>query len=232
VREQLLGGLNAIVTGGRDREGGGDGPVVVLLHGFGAPGDDLVGLWRALDVPEEMRFVFPAAPMRPPGLGGGRAWWMIDLERLMGSSEPLDRSGEVPEGLAEARAQLIALLDDVERRLGARTIVLGGFSQGAMLALDTALRGERPFAGLVLMSGTLLAEHEWAPLMPRRRGLPVFMSHGTRDPLLPFRAAERLRDLLVEAGLKVEWVPFNGQHEIPWLVVERLGAFLRSVTAS
>jgi len=78
----------------------------------------------------------------------------------------------------------------------------------------------------VLLSGTLLAEREWAPRMEGRKSLPVFQSHGAQDPLLPFAAAERLRDLLTQAGVTVEWVPFRGQHEIPGVVLERLGAFL------
>ena len=80
MRELKLGTLTAHVTGGTDREGGGTGPVVVLLHGYGAPGTDLVPLWRELAVPREVRFVFPEAPL---ALGnGGRAWWQLDMARL------------------------------------------------------------------------------------------------------------------------------------------------------
>ena len=75
-------------------------------------------------------------------------------------------------------------------------VVLGGFSQGAMLACDTALREGPKLAGLVVLSGTLVAEAEWAALFPTLRGTPVFQSHGTFDPLLPFQAAAMLRDLI------------------------------------
>ena len=91
------------------------------------------------------------------------------------------------------------------------------------------MSGNRPLAGLVLLSGTLLAEPEWTPLLKRRAGLKVFMSHGQQDPLLPFGASERLRDLLGGAGASVEFVPFRGQHEIPMPVVSKLRAFLASV---
>jgi phospholipase/carboxylesterase len=125
--------------------------------------------------------------------------------------------------------RVLALLDEAERRLGAnpQATVLGGFSQGAMLACDAALRSDRPLAGLVLLSGTLLAQDEWVPLMPKRRGLPVLQSHGQADPLLPFFLAEQLRDLLSRAGLAVQWVSFRGGHEIPPSVLDRLGSFLR-----
>jgi phospholipase/carboxylesterase len=103
------------------------------------------------------------------------------------------------------------------------------FSQGAMLACDVTLRPDRQFAGLVMMSGTLLAEAEWTPLMPARAGLRVLMSHGRTDPLLPFSLAERLRDLLTAAGLGVTWVPFSGGHGISDGVWKSSRRFLNEV---
>lgn len=234
MREAKLGALDCRVTGGPNRDGDGNGPVVVLLHGFGAPGHDLVGLWRVLDVPEEVRFVFPEAPLSLGGMGFGeaRAWWMIDVERLeraIQSGQTRDMSEEVPEGLAQAREQLVTTLDAVEQELdvGGDRVVVGGFSQGAMLALDTVLRTERSFAGTVLMSSTLLAREQWCARMAAREGMPVLQSHGEQDPLLPFSLAEELREHLREAGLHVQWVPFQGGHEIPARVLARLGGFLQ-----
>lgn len=221
MRREKIAGLDAVVAGE------GDGPVVVLLHGFGAPGDDLVALWRVLDV--ETRFVFPAAPLQIAGEWGGRAWWMIDvmaLQMAMMTGQARDLANAVPEGLPEARTQMSAFLDEIELRMKPSKLILGGFSQGAMLSLDVALHRPGKLDGLVLLSGTLLAESEWVARMPSRKSLPVFQSHGTNDSLLPFSAAERLRDLLTQAGIAVDWVPFRGQHEIPGPVLERLSAFL------
>jgi phospholipase/carboxylesterase len=95
-----------------------------------------------------------------------------------------------------------------------------------MLSLDAALRGNRQLAGLALLSGTLLCVDEWTPLMPGRKGLPVFQTHGTRDPLLSVHTAQDLRDLLVEAAIPVEWHEFDGAHEIPLEVLTALRAFL------
>jgi phospholipase/carboxylesterase len=208
--------------------------VVVLMHGFGAPGDDLAQLWRVLDVPHEVRFVFPEAPLSPEEFApfAGRAWWRIDtaaLEEAMAGGERPDRSHDEPDGMAEAHAAVLSLLDAVQQELDVpgERIVLGGFSQGAMLACDVALGEARPLAGLVLLSGTLLAQPRWQAAMPARASLPVFQSHGRRDPLLPFAAAERLRDLFTGAGCNVDWVEFGGAHEIPMDVLQRLGAFLR-----
>lgn len=233
MRVEQLGGLKVRLTGGTDGRGGGEGPVVVLLHGWGAPGDDLVPLAQELDAPKGTRFVFPEAPLSlSMGFGDARGWWMLDLERRqreIAAGRARDLSREVPKGLAEARAMVAALLDELDRRPGPPPLVLGGFSQGAMLAGDVALHTDQPLAGLVLLSGTLLASDEWTPLMAKRKGLRVFQSHGSADPLLPSFIAEQLRDLLVQAGLSVEWVGFRGGHEIPGIVLDKLGAFLRSV---
>jgi len=215
-----LAGLD-VRTAGQD----GSALTAVLLHGFGAPGDDLVGLAPYIRAPA--RFVFPAAPLELPGMyGEGRAWWMLDLARL----DAQLRSGkrdmtEVPDGLAPVREQLSKLLDE----LAAQTLVLGGFSQGAMLSLDVALHRDAKPAGLVLMSGTLIAEPEWMPRLPSLAGVPIFMSHGRRDPLLPFAVAELLRDRLTAAGARVDWHPFDGGHEIPVAVIDAVGAFLSSL---
>jgi phospholipase/carboxylesterase len=124
-----------------------------------------------------------------------------------------------------------ALLDGVESMLGhpRGKLVLGGFSQGAMLSLDIALRSSRALAGVVLLSGTHIASEEWAGRLESRRGLPVFMSHGQADALLPFSISERLRDALAAHGMEVEWMPFRGGHEIPESVIEGASAFLRRV---
>src|SRR4051812_30499664 len=123
----------------------GEGPVtVVLLHGFGAPGDDLVALAQYMRVPNA-RFVFPAAPIELGGLyGDSRAWWRLDLAKLeqeLRSGAIRDRRSELPEGLTEVRAQMMNVIDEIKSRwtVDDSKLVLGGFSQGAMLSLDVAL---------------------------------------------------------------------------------------------
>lgn len=235
MREVQLGTLKARIAGGTDREGGGNGPVVVLMHGFGAPGTDLVPLWRELAVPAAVRFVFPEAPLE---LGfGGRAWWQIDMARLQdrfteGAVARLTK--EVPEGIDAARAAVLGLLTALERDFGSKpeTTVIGGFSQGAMLATDVVLRSERAFAGLALLSGTIISHDEWQPLMTARKGLPVVQSHGRADPVLPFAVAEQLHRELSSAGLAVEFVPFNGGHGIPGSVLEALSALIRRIASA
>ncbi len=242
MRELTLGGLEVRLAGGPDREGGGDGPLLVLLHGFGAPGTNLVPLFREVIVPREVRFAFPAAPIlfepdAPPDIAP-RAWWMFDFERLQramlqGPEAMLALAKETPEGVGEARARLEEFLEACERELAAppERIVLGGFSQGSMLACDVTLRAARPPARLVIFSGAPMAEPDWRELAKKRSGLRVLQSHGRTDPILPFTGGEYLRDLLREAGLEVEWMPFGGGHAIPNGVVDRLGPFVAELSA-
>lgn len=232
MREIILGGLRTRLSGGSDGTGGGNGPVVVLLHGFGAPGGDLVPLADVINVPEGTRWMFPEGPLSlNMGFGDSRAWWIINMARLeadRAAGRVRDLSSEVPRGLPAARETLENFLTQLPRAMPIdyTKTVIGGFSQGAMLTCDIVMRTKHPFAGLVQLSGSLLAKQDWRPAVGKRTGLPVFQSHGTQDPILPFVMAERLRDELIQSGLSVEWHSFRGGHEIPAPVLQRLGAFL------
>jgi len=232
MRESLLGGLKVRLTGGSDGYGGGDGPVVMLLHGFGAPGYDLVPLADAIEAPAKTRWLFPEAPLSlNMGFSDSRAWWIIDFARIQADREAgriRDLSVEVPQGLALARERMLAFLKELPRQLliDYKRTIIGGFSQVAMLTCDAVLHTDYPFAGLVQLSGNLLAQTVWGPLMPKRKGLPVFQSHGTEDDILSHIGAERLRDALSQSGLPVEWHSFRGGHEIPEAVLRRLSTFI------
>ncbi len=230
MRQARFGGIEVRLTGGEDREGGGDGPLVVLMHGFGAPGTDLVGLWRVLDVPRSVRFAFPEAPHEIPGMFGARAWWMLDLARAEQAlaSGPKSYADEVPDGMNEATDQVVAMLDAMKRELGVsdEKLVVGGFSQGSMAACNAVFTRDVSPGALVVLSGTPVSLSAWKAGMPACRSMPVFQSHGQQDPLLSFQAAEQLRDAISASGLSVEWVPFRGGHEIPMPVLTALGRFL------
>lgn len=212
--------------------------VVILCHGFGAPGTDLVPIAGELvrinaDLGDRVRFVFPQGPLSLDefGMYGGRAWWPLDVSRFMAAVE----SGEfrslrhqTPPGLAAARERLMALIDDVKQQTGLplSRLVLGGFSQGAMLAIDVSLRLAEPPAALAVFSGSLLCEDQWRELAKKRGRLRVIQSHGRQDPILPYLAAEWLRDMLQGAGLDVEFIPFDGMHTIPIEAIDRFADLL------
>jgi phospholipase/carboxylesterase len=211
--------------------GPSEGPAILLCHGFGAPGTDLVPLAREIDAGRGVRWFFPEAPLE---LGfGGRAWWEIDMVRLQRMQLTGQRhvlAAETPPGLREARAALEATIDELERSFGVRreALVIGGFSQGAMLTTEVALHAERPFAGLVVLSGNLVSADRWTEAA-RRTGasLHALLTHGKSDPILPLDGAEALRDLLVATGADVQWVLHRGQHEIPPPALDALAAFAR-----
>lgn len=229
MRTEQFGELTARVTGGRDGHGAGDGPVVVLLHGYGAPGDDLVDLAHYLRVPADVRFVFPEAPSLLEG-GPGRAWWMLDMElferRMRG--EQIDRSDELPPALPKVREQLLAALSELEHKLSVTRsrMLVGGFSQGSMLACDVVLHADQPPAGLILLSSTLIARTLWSERMTNLKGLPILQTHGLRDPILPYADAERLRALWLGAGADLTFVPFPGGHELPPVTLQALTDFI------
>lgn len=235
-----LGGLKAQVL---DAASSGQTPelLVILCHGYGAPGDDLVPLGGELfaslgEDAGKVRLIFPEAPMdlADQGMPGGRAWWTIDMMRLMVMQQDLAAGiarmqEELPAELPRARKHLLALIDEATRPLGLPTgkVVLGGFSQGAMLATDVALRLEEPPAALCIFSGSLINKADWTTRAAARRGLEVLQSHGTIDPILPYANAEALRELLVAAGAQVTFTPFRGGHTIPLQALEQLAELLR-----
>ena len=200
---------------------------IVLLHGFGAGGDDLVDLSRIVEAPAGVRWLFPEAPIPLDKQGDSRAWWIIDVDRLL--KEPgVDRTSEVPEGLEPVRVLISGLIDQLEKD-GTQKIILGGFSQGAMLALDVALHRARPVAGLALMSTTKINGAAWQERLERVRGVPTFLSHGKQDPLLPFAVAQTLRDDLSTAGAELDWLEFSGGHEIARPVFDGLSRLIKRV---
>jgi phospholipase/carboxylesterase len=223
-----------------DRLDAGAGPslLVVLCHGFGAPGSDLVPvggevLSLAPALADRVQFVMPAAPLSlaDQGIPGGRAWWPLDVMQLTAAIERgefRDQRAVLPPELPTSRQMLSALIEELSASSGLplEQIVLGGFSQGSMLATDVALRLPQSPAALCIWSGTLLCEEEWRSLAERRGRLRVLQSHGTQDPLLPFEAAVWLRDMLLEAGLDVEFLPFEGMHTIPLPALVRLADLL------
>jgi len=208
--------------------------LLILCHGFGAPGHDLVDLAAALchldpSLSSKVAFIFPEAPLELdfPGFGEARAWWYLDLEAI----ERAQRTGiarslakERPEGLAQAQTLLGDALTEILNHfnLGIEDTILGGFSQGAMLTTDLAIHQERAPKALIVFSGNLLNDERSLPKIAEQKNLDVFISHGRQDPILPFSGAKDLETAFLQGGSKVEFLPFDGGHTIPRGAIERL----------
>jgi len=200
------------------------GHVVVLLHGYGAPGDDLAPLAKSLLRPRT-RFVLPAAPL---ALGnGGRAWWGLDGDRpryITDSSADSQPASTPPLDAARSAVQrvLARAVDD----FAPDTLSIAGFSQGAMLSLDVALVAPPAVARVALLSGALLVDAAVRLDGFVDRKPAVFLSHGREDRVLPFSGAERMKTELEARHFDVTWRPFTGGHQIPSEIVRELGSFL------
>lgn len=196
---------------------------VILCHGYGAPGTDLVSLademFRADPSICDVQFVFPQALLELDPMFDSRAWWRIDIERiqqLMLSGEFRELRQTVPDRLSECRAMVEHVVQEImdENRISAEKIVVGGFSQGAMLTTDVALNFPEQLGGLIVWSGSLINEEAWRTAVKSRSGLQVVQSHGSLDPILPFTGAVFLRDMFRENGVNVQFIEFNGPHTI------------------
>lgn len=184
---------------------------LIWLHGLGADGHDFEPLLRQWNLADELavRCVLPHAPIQAVTLNGGmrmRAWYDI---------YNLDFDGrEDSEGLERARGHLLGLIErEQQRGIDSRRILLAGFSQGAAVALHTALRDARPLAGVLALSGYLpLAARLGEQRQADPESLVVRIDHGEQDPVVPLHAAQLTRDCLQAHGFRVEFNTYPMAH--------------------
>lgn len=191
-------------------------PLVVMMHGRGADMHDLADLAPMLDSSDGCRFVFPNAPksFEPyPGMAFGWTWF----------------EGWPPnhESLVESRAMLLRFLGEITAKYPSKSLILSGFSQGALMALDAGLRTELAVAGIVAMSGGVYEVD--LPDLSRHAGLPVLLAHGTLDDVVPVNYARRARHVLEAAGLDVEYHEYPMSHQVVQEEAAAVKAFIARV---
>lgn len=190
---------------------------VIWLHGLGADGHDFEPVVAELRLPVSLplRFVFPHAPVRPVTVNGGmamRAWYDIV------SLGPEGRADE--KGIRESSTILDALIErEIDRGINSERIVIAGFSQGGAIVLHNALRTSHKLAGLMALSTYLaLPTSIDTEIAGNPKGLdtslPIFMAHGTMDPMVSFEGGSRSRDKLLELGFKVDWHEYPMAHSV------------------
>jgi phospholipase/carboxylesterase len=186
---------------------------VILMHGLGADGHDFESLVPELRLPRAaaVRWVFPHAPHRAVTINGGvrmRAWYdIVGLDR---------RAPQDEAGIRESAAGVSALVQrERERGVAAHRIVLAGFSQGGAIALFAALRERERLAGVLALSTYLpLSATLAAEAHPANAAVPVFMAHGTLDPVVPTALGEGSKDFLRSRGYEVDWHTYPMAHSL------------------
>ncbi|MFW7341685.1 dienelactone hydrolase family protein [Pollutimonas sp. H1-120] len=204
------------------------GHAVIWMHGLGADGNDFAAIVPELKLRDglALRFVFPHAPVRPVTINNGmsmRAWYDIFFPDLV------RREDET--GLRASQQAIEALIArENERGIPSENIVLAGFSQGCAMALQTGLRQDRKLAGLMGLSGYLpLASTAASERHPANQHTPIFLAHGTMDPVVVLPRAEASHQALLDLGYPVSWKTYPMQHSVCLEEVADISAFLNKV---
>lgn len=201
---------------------------IIWLHGLGADGNDFAPIVPELDLGQDtaVRFVFPHAPVQPVTINGGmamRSWYDIYVADLVRHE---DENG--------LRVSQLAIQDLIAREnardIPTERIVLAGFSQGCAMSLQTGLRLEESLAGLVCLSGYLpLADKITVERHKANQDTPIFMAHGTQDPVVPIARAKDSKQLLEELGYHIEWHQYPMPHSVCAQEVADISAFLKKI---
>lgn len=196
--------------------------VLVFMHGYTGRAEELVGIASHVEA-EGLMILFPEGNF-PVGQGYG--WWDIGDFRAQG-----DFRDVIPEGLVSASSHIDLLLTSLPQQYGVpcRCVVVAGFSQGAVLAMDAGLLADPPVAGIAAMGGTLVARPRWSRHWADAP--PILMTHGRRDRVLPFRYADAFRAELEAAGAPLTFEAFAGEHEVTTENLASLAAFVERTTA-
>lgn len=224
MKNREIAGLEVIeVTGDPD------GATIILFHGFGSSSMDLVPLSGVFQGSPAPTWLFPNGPLEIPIMPGhnGRAWFPVDMQALQTALQMGDYdsvANAFPGELDDARLQIERLI--IELKVPRSKLILGGFSQGAVLAIESALHGMDRLAALLIFSGTLICEPNWRRLSHLHSGTPFFQSHGIDDPILPMKKAENLERLLLDGGLRGNLHKFDGGHSIPQSILSHFNSFL------
>ncbi len=197
----------------------GPAPVasVIWMHGLGADGYDFVSVVKVLNMnalpglEAGVRFIFPHAPMRPVTINNGmvmRAWYDIKMTDLVRQEDEA--------GLRASQAECEKLIaNEVARGIPPHRIVLAGFSQGGAIALQTGLRHKARLAGLMVLSSYLpIASTVASEVSAASKAVPVFMAHGTHDPMIALTRATASRDQLTQLGCNIEWNEYPMEHSL------------------
>ena len=186
---------------------------IIWLHGLGADGHDFAPIVPQLGIQEshQIRFIFPHAPSIPVTVNGNLkmpAWYDIYEVNI---DAKIDLAG-----IASSKTAIESLIEhEISRGMPSKNIILAGFSQGAAMALTIGLQYHEPLGGIIALSGYLPnANNVLAHIAAANQQCPIFLAHGTSDPIVAYSMAETTRDLLVKAKLPVSWHSYYMPHSV------------------
>jgi len=201
---------------------------VILLHGLGANGNDFVPMVAELRLPAGLpvRFIFPNAPSIPVTINGGYvmpAWY--DITEIN-----IDRKIDATQLIASAEQVRLLVDREIDRGIPGDRIVIAGFSQGGAVAYQAALTYLQPVAGLLCMS-TYFATRQTITPNSANRKLPIFICHGTADPMVPERMGRDALQDLTARGYPVEYKAYPMAHEVCAAQIADISRWLQRVLA-
>jgi phospholipase/carboxylesterase len=198
---------------------------VIWMHGLGATNHDFDDVIPKLDC-GFLRFVFPAAPVKPVTINAGMP--MPSWYDILSFDDPPLRESE-PDVRESATAVSRLLQRELDRGIPSNRIVLAGFSQGGAMALHIGVRETRPLAGLLVLSGYMLLPHTFdTERSPSNTATPVFIGHGTQDPIVPLHLCHKAAATLRGAGYDVENHEYTMGHSLCLPEVEHIRLWLEA----
>jgi phospholipase/carboxylesterase len=206
--------------------GGAPAGSVIWLHGLGADAHDFEPIVPLMELEAPLRFVFPNAPVRPVTINAGmemRAWYDIDPGAPLAGTREIRESASALEGLVDR---------ENERGIPTNRIVLAGFSQGGVIALQAGLRMDTRLAGIMALS-TYVHDHEHlvSEVSFASIDVPIFMAHGLADPMIPIARAVTSRDALSKLNYQVEWHQYGMGHQVCPEEIQDISAWLNRIYA-
>lgn len=201
---------------------------IIWLHGLGADGNDFVPLVPELGLPESLaiKFIFPHAPVRPVTINNGfeiRAWFdMLSMDRQNNSKE---------EDILITVSWINQFIDqEIKNGVSSKKILLAGFSQGGVIALQAGLRYPKKLAGIMALSTYIPFDKELLQQTnPAQKGLPIFAAHGAHDPVIPVESWQDYVPKLEAQDFNVEAHSYPMEHSLCAEEIRDISAWLQKV---
>lgn len=201
---------------------------VIWLHGLGASGHDFVPIVPELHLPDSVktRFIFPHAPSIPVTVNGGMvmpAWYDI-------LSMTIEREIDTAQIMASAKATIDLIEREIAGGIPSHKIVVAGFSQGGAVAYQAALSYDKPLAGLMALS-TYFATKDSIKLSEANKNMPIHISHGTQDQVVPEVLGRQANEVLSSKAYKPEYKTYPMPHSVHPSQIKDISAWLQKVLA-